>query len=374
MAIASLEVFALSAELRPPRGPSILTYSQRETLLVKVSTEQGLVGWGETYRVAGVEAAIREVLAPMLRGRDPLALRSLHAEMQRATFNNGFAVGAVDLALEDLRGKALGVPVHVLHGGALRQRVEAYASLPGYFDDRAPEEHWVDEACALTDRGFKALKLRIGRFPPRRELPILERVRAAVGGEVRLMADGNAAYSPALAMEVGRALADLGFAWLEEPTPQTGYAGYPELRQKLPLPLAGGEALHSRQAACETLERGCFDIIQPDVSICGGIGECLFIGEAAHTAAVRCVPHCWGGGPMLAASLQVAALLPEPSRLRGVDAPLLEYDVTDNPFRTELLLGDPFALRGGMVEVPRAAGLGVEIDEQLLRRYGAQCG
>src|SRR5438874_3750563 len=112
-----------------PRGPSILTYRSREAVIVKITTDTGLVGWGETYRVAGVQAAIRDVLAPLLVGQNPLEGRRLRRQMLAATFENGFAVGGVDIALQDLVGKALNVPLHVLYGGALRTRVEAYASL-----------------------------------------------------------------------------------------------------------------------------------------------------------------------------------------------------------------------------------------------------
>ena len=352
-----------------PRGPSILTYDVRESIFVKLTTDDGLVGWGETYPVAGVRAAIDDVLAPLLVGREALDARHLHEKMLGATFNNGFSVGGVTLALDDLRGKALGVPIHVLYGGAVRDRVEAYASLPGYYDDRGPEEHWVDEAQMLISRGFRGMKFRIGRFDPPQELRVLAGVRNAVGPDTRLMADANAAYSPARALRAARELTELSFEWLEEPLPQSGYPGYPELRAKMELPLAGGETLTTRHAAHEVLQRACFDIVQPDVSICGGIAECLFIGELARQSAVRCIPHCWAGAITLAATLQLCCMLPEPSRMPGVDAPLLEYDVTENPFRDSIVVGDPFALRDGCVALPTAPGLGVEIDEQELRRY-----
>jgi D-galactarolactone cycloisomerase len=227
---------------------------------------------------------------------------------------------------------------------------------------------------ALRDTGFMAMKLRIGRFAREREAPLLARVRESVGASVRLMADANAAYSPAGALRMASVLSELDFAWFEEPLPQSGYRGYPELRSKLDVPLAGGESVTSRAAASDALRRGCFDIIQPDISICGGIAECVFIGEMADLTAVRCIPHCWGGAVMLAGTLHVAALLPEPSRMSGVDAPLLEFDVTENPFRTDVVVGDPFKLCDGCVEVPTAPGLGVEIDESALRHYAAQRG
>jgi D-galactarolactone cycloisomerase len=370
--IAAIDVFPVRAKMSAPRGPSIFTYHARETLFIKVTSEDGLVGWGETYRLAGVEATIREVLAPLLIGADGFPSRRIRKTMLSSTFDNGFAVGGVDVALHDLWGKALGVPVHALYGGAVRERVTAYASLPGYFDDKGPEQHWVDEAVRLKEAGFRAMKLRIGRFSPEQEAPVLAAVRQAVGPDVRLMADGNAAYSPAAAVRMGRILRELDFAWFEEPLPQSGYRGYPELRARLELPLAGGEALTTRSAANELLRRGCFEIIQPDVSICGGIAECLFIGELADLSAVRCVPHCWGGAMTLAATVQVTALLPDPSRMPGADAPMVELDVTENPFRTDVLVADPFALRDGCLEVPTRPGLGVEVDESVLPRYMVQ--
>lgn len=374
MKITSIETIRVRAELQPPRGPSVLIYHHRESLFIKLSTDAGIVGWGETYAMPGVEAAIRDGLAPMLIGLDVLSARSRHANLRRATFDNGFAVGGVEIALADAAARSLGIPLHALYGGAIRERVQAYASLPGYYEDRDPESHWLEEAHSLGEQGFGALKFRIGRCPPRREAAVLTHVRDALGNGVRLMADANAAYSTAQARRMAPTLRDLDFDWLEEPLPQTGYLGYPELRQRLELPLAGGEGLQSRTAARETLQRGCFDIIQPDVSICGGIGEVRFIGELAQLSGVRCIPHCWGGAIMLAATLQVCAILSETTRLAGSEAPMLEFDVTDNPFRTEVCRGEPFALSDGAVSVPTGPGLGIDLDEDALRRYAAQSG
>jgi D-galactarolactone cycloisomerase len=369
--VSSIELIPLHADLSTPRGPSIHTYHFRETLFIKVTTDDGVTGWGETYQTAGVESAIRDVLTPMLVGREGVPSRALHDQMLAATFGNGFAVGGVDIALHDVWGKALGVPVHALYGGARRTRLGAYASLAGYYLDRGPEEHWSQEVLDLRDRGFLGVKLRIGRYSAERELPILGQVRKAAGPTARLMADANAAHSPAIALRVADVLAELDFDWLEEPLPQAGYHGYPELRAKFRLPLAGGEGLTTRWAAAEALKRGCFDIIQPDVSICGGIGECLFIGELAQLSAVRCIPHCWAGALTLAATMHVCSLLAEPSRMPGVEAPPVEFDVTENPFRDNVIVGDPFRLVDGCLEVPSGPGLGVEIDEAALRHYAA---
>jgi D-galactarolactone cycloisomerase len=145
--------------------------------------------------------------------------------MLSATFGNGFAVGGIDIALHDVWGKSLGVPVHALYGGARRELLPVYASLPGYYVDQGPETHWSREVLELCDRGFRAVKLRIGRYPVERELPVLGEVRQAIGSAMRLMADANAAHSPAIALRVADALAELDFDWLEEPLPQAGYHG-----------------------------------------------------------------------------------------------------------------------------------------------------
>jgi len=212
------------------------------------------------------------------------------------------------------------------------------------------------------------MKLRIGRFPPARELPVIEHVRSALPDGVRLMADANAAYSMTSALRVGRALADIGLDWFEEPLPQQGYHGYPELRQKLQLPLAGGEGLQTRAGFSELLKRGAVDIVQPDVSICGGIRECLFVAELAALSGVACVPHCWAGVVTLAATMHVVSLLPDASRMPGADPPLVELDITENPFR-DAVSNMSFDPVDGHLTLPAAPGLGIEIDESLLRHY-----
>jgi len=370
MKVTSVETFAVSYAMSRPRGPSILSYSRRESLFVRVSTDSGLVGWGETYALAGARSVIEHTLAPLLVGQDPLDLRRLR-QLMWAAGRSGFAVGALDIALHDLWGKALGVPVHRLYGGAQRERVTAYASLPGYIDGVHPAEHWVEEAQDLVERGFTALKLRIGRYPPDEEIAAIGKVREALPAGVRLMADANAAYTLPVAIRVGRDLARMGLAWFEEPLSQFGYHGYPELRAKLALALAGGEGLQTRAEFAALLERGAVDIVQPDAAICGGITETLFVADLAALSAVQCIPHCWGGAVMAAATTHIVALLPDPSRLPGFEAPMLEFDVTENPFRTELL-AEPLALAAdGTVAVPSGPGLGITVDEAVLRRHAA---
>jgi D-galactarolactone cycloisomerase len=157
--------------------------------------------------------------------------------------------------------------------------------------------------------------------------------------------------------------------WFEEPLPQSGgYPGYPALAASLDIAIAGGEMLSSAQSFKTLVESGGIDIVQPDVSICGGIAECLLVADLARLAGVQCVPHSWNGPIMQAATLHVAALLPDPSRMPGVDVPMLEVDTTENPFMTELLV-EPLRMQNGRIALPKSVGLGVEIDAERARAY-----
>jgi len=367
-----VKVFVLKTQLKRAFGVSVSVPldKTRSTLLVKIETDAGLTGWGETTPIGGTRGILEDQLIPKLIGRNPLEYRKLWRELWGPNFGHPFAVGALDMALNDVRGKALGLPVAELFGGRLRDRVPAYASAMNYLEGLEPEDHYLQEAADLVKQGFRALKMRLGRYSVKREAKIAQAVREAVGPEVKLGVDGNAAYTHATALEMGRVLADLGFEYFEEPLPQVAprYAGYEELREKLPLSLAGGEGLDSRASAKDLLDRRCFHIIQPDVSLCGGIQETLFIAELAALSGVRCIPHCWGGAILIAATVHTLALIPDPHWGLPTDTPLLEFDQSENPWRTEIVK-EPFVQKEGFVAVPTAPGLGIEVDEDAVLRY-----
>lgn len=341
----------------------------RQTLLVKIETDAGLTGWGETPPIGGARGTIDDHLGPRLTGQNPLEHRRLWQLLWGPNFGNALAVGALDMALLDLRGKALNLPVAELFGGRLRDRVPAYASAMNYLEGMEPEEQFPREAAAMVQQGFRALKMRIGRYPVARETKVAAAVREVVGPDVRLMADANAAYTMGSAVEMGHALHRLGFVAFEEPLPQSPkYAGYEELRRKLPLPLAAGEAVDSRASAKELIDRRVMDIIQPDVSLCGGIGEALFIAETAALSGIQCLPHCWGSDLVIAATVHLLALLPDPHPGFPTDTPMLELDQSENPWRNGLAK-EPLPLRDGHVGVPVKPGLGIEVDEEVVRKY-----
>jgi D-galactarolactone cycloisomerase len=272
----------------------------------------------------------------------------------------------VRTALDDLRARARGVPVSALYGERLRDRVRPYASSRGYVDGQGTAEAWGEEAAAMTAAGFTAMKLRIGRYPLAEEVPAIERV-AADSPAMTWMADGNGAYTREESDRLGEALGALGFRWLEEPLPTDDYAAYAPLAEALAIPLAGGEILESAEAARPFLDGGSFDLIQPDVSICGGIGGVLDIALAAAAAGRVTIPHACSGAIAMAATLQILAVLPVAPGAPPWAEPLLEFDVGENPIRTDLL-AVPLAPDAGWMAIPDGPGLGVEVDETAVRR------
>src|SRR5947207_1261601 len=216
MKITSVETIELSHRLNRPTGPASVLNETRSTLIVRIATDEGLIGWGETSPLDGVRETIMGTYANALRGRDPLDAGRVWRAPWLAPFESGLAAGAVDIALHDLRGKALGVPINRLYGGGLRTSVEAYASGLCYFKDVDPADQWMDEALGLVARGFRAIKMRIGRFPPAHEVPLVARVREALPPDVRLMVDAWGSYTLPTALRVGRELQELGVYWYEE--------------------------------------------------------------------------------------------------------------------------------------------------------------
>lgn len=370
--ITKVTSYLLECELERAFGASVSVplAKTRDALLVKIETDAGLVGWGETSPISGARGTIDKFLAPRLIGQNPLEYRRLWRSLWGPNFGNGLATGAVEMAINDIRGKALGMPVAELFGGRFRDKIPVYVSALDYVEGIDIEKWYPMRAEKMVKAGHKAIKMRLGRYSVAREVKVIKSIRKAVGPDVKLMADGNGAYTMGSALKMAHHLKEFGFEFLEEPMPQrsNNYPGYDRLREKMPLPLAGGEALDSREAAKALIDRRAFDIIQPDASLCGGIGEVVFISELANLSGVRCYPHCWGADIIIAATVQTLALVPDPHFGLPTDTPYLELDQSENPWRDALAKGQ-IEVKDGFVTVPRKPGLGIEVDENLVRKY-----
>ncbi|MPZ88289.1 MAG: mandelate racemase/muconate lactonizing enzyme family protein [Nitriliruptorales bacterium] len=373
--IARVETVPIRQELDRPFGSAQGWTTARQYLIVRVVADDGTVGYGECWGpIAGNQQVVEQIIAPMLEGEDPCATGRL---WQRVAFKLRWAyhsfspysaLSGVDLALWDLRGKLAGEPVHRLLGGACHERVSAYAT-GHYFRqvDRLDEQIAIvlDEAQANLGKGFRRLKLKIGLrllgWGADADVALIRAVRERLGDDVPIMVDANCAYDVPTALRVGRACEDLGIGWFEEPLPPADLDGYAELSRKLDVPIAGGESWALLARFAEVFQRRAVSVAQPDVCSAGGITETKRIADLAAALNIRCIPHVWGTPIAIAASLQVAATLPQEV--------LLEYDQSDNPIR-ERLATEPFRLDSdGAVAVPQRPGLGIDLDEDELERF-----
>lgn len=368
--IRSAEVFRISSPVDPPSGVSIRYAHAHAYVLVKLVDAAGRCGWGETYDNPGMFETVRG-LAGLLVDKEPWPLRS-HRDDLAITRTSSEARSALMIALDDLRGHQVGLPVHRLYGGPTRERVTAYAASQGYIEGIEPEDSWPAEVAELVARGFTAVKLRIGRYAIDREAHVLERVRDETPQHVALVVDGNGAYSPSGAVRMGRVLERLGYGWFEEPLPQADYRGYPALAAALDIALAGGEGMQTSAEASRLLGRSGLDVIQPEPVICGGIEGALRIADVAMLHGVPVVPHTSGSAIGIAAAMQVLACLPDVSTAPAAERPWLELG-TSNPWREELLTTPP-VLRDGGFDVPTGPGLGVTVDEERLRAVATRIG
>ena len=373
MKISGIETFQLTSPLERPFGWSQNWIGHRSVNLVKVSTDEGIVGWGE-----GVGGEIVEgLLAPVLIGQDPTNRIGLWQRMFHALYNGNNAVGlggsaisAVDTALWDITGKALGEPVYNLLGGKVRDRVAVYATGLYYTEGEFPTR-LLDEARGYVEAGFMGMKTKVGGLPMDEDVKRVAALREAIGPDVKLMVDANQAYNATSAIRIGRRLEEYDLVWFEEPVNAQDIEGYLQVKSALPMAIAGGENLRTRYEFSQFLARRAYDIAQPDVVNVGGVTEMRNVAMTANAHGIQVNPHVWGSPVMIAASLHVAATLP-PCPPSGtpepfVQEPVMEFDRTPSEIR-EGLVENPFHQVDGYLAVPDGPGLGVEIDEVAVRR------
>jgi len=388
MKIRSIETFILRTPLGAKRFySSQAVFPERNSFLVKITTEDGVVGWGEGGQYGPPEppaACVRHVLGPRLIGQSADKPVRIFEELyafsrdfgQKGTYIE--ALSAIDIALWDLWGKALRQPIHALLGGAFRTRIAAYGTgcyYPDHYHDTSRMLAELEsEARSYREAGITAVKMKVGLLPIDLDAERIAIVRAAIGPSTSLMVDANHAYTSASAIRIGRALEKHNVLWFEEPVPPEDREGYRRVRNAIDVPIAGGETEFTRYGFRDLLLGQCLDIAQPDLCCVGGITEWQKIIALTTSFGVLCIPHVWGSGVALAAAMQVLAATPivpftaAPVPLQN--EPMVEYDRTHNPLRDELLV-QAFHLEDGALEVPSEPGLGIEIDERQLLRHAA---
>ena len=369
MTIVEIRGFELRSQLPRVQGNSTGFVDHVSTFLVAVRSDDGIVGWGETWASPTTASAlIRRQLGPPLLGRDPREHGVIWHELvrQRGYDRRGhtlMAISAIDLALWDATARAHGVPVWALLGGRLRDRVHAYASGPYFRTGDDPYADFEREAEGYLRDGYKAIKLRLGTTP-RADRAVCLAVRKAIGPDALLMVDLNQGFSVRTALEIAESIAEAGIHWMEEPLPPDDLKGYRRFAARAPFAVAAGEALAGSESFGEFIAARCIDVVQPDLAVCGGLTEALRVAAMAYAADLRVAPHVIGGFVNFHASLHFAAILPTRPATPFRCHPIFEYDQTPNALRD--LVDVPCVQVDGTVAIPDGPGFGFEISAELL--------
>lgn len=333
----------------------------RLTTVVLVHTDSGEVGVGSCYSHPGlVHLVIQQQLEPMLRGEDPTEVETLWDRMYGITRWYGrkgaalTALGAVDTALWDLRGKTHGKPVWALLGGE-KGSCPAYASSLLWNDIDA----LATEAARHIEDGYRRVKMRLARSEEY-DVEAVKAVRKAIGPGHDLMVDASMRYHLDLAQRMGRFFAEQKVFWYEEPFAPEDLDSYTALRGTVDVPLAAGENEFGLQGFREVIRAGAVDIVQPDASRCGGISEVARVARLAAEHGLRFATHSWSDALAVVANAHVVSAFNN-----GIT---VEIDRTGTPFMDELL-DEPLIIADGMLQLSDAPGLGVELRRDVLDRY-----
>ncbi|GGC60545.1 enolase [Siccirubricoccus deserti] len=363
MTIKSVTALPLALPLLPGSSrPSFAgkTLDVARMIVVRVETDDGVVGWGETFSHLAwqpAHAALRDVVAPLAIGRDERDIGAVSLELQRILHLFGrsgamlYALSGLEIALWDIAGKRAGKPIVELLGGARRKLLPAYASLPRYGDVATVAHH----AAGAAARGYRSVKLHeIGA-------PQVAAARAAVGPDVALMMDTNCPWTVDQALAVAEQVRPQKLLWLEEPVwPPEDHAGLARVRAGAGIAVAAGENAASPEECIALMAAGGVDYIQPSVTKIGGIGAWMRVAREAEARGIAVMPHCPYFGAGFIATLHMVAALPGESLVEH-----MYYDLETSPFAAAI---QP---QRGSFTVPEGPGLGCEPDPEVLRRYAA---
>ncbi len=346
-------------------------------VFVKVITDSGLYGVGEAtleYREPTVVQAIKE-LERYLVGKDPHNIEAFWHDTYRDAYWRGgvvlmSALAGVEMALWDIKGKDLGVPVYQLLGGKVRDSVKCYAN--AWFAGAKKPEEFAQKAKIAVKNGFSGLKwdpfgkeyLNIDPKHLNDALDCIAAVKDAVGDQVHLIIEGHGRFNVPTAVRIGNALEKFGILWFEEPIPPDDKKGIAWVRSKIATPVSGGERLYSRFEYADYLRMECADFWQPDVSHAGGIMEVRKIAAMAESHYIPVCPHNPSGPVANAATLQLAACIP--------NFYLLETMANDIPWRADVST-EKVKFENSEMFIPDLPGLGIDINEEEIAKHPYEC-
>ena len=341
--------------------------------IVRIYTDEGLVGIGECFRRLPevIKITIDNIITPVLIGKDPVEHETRWQEMLRATSASDMggavycAVAGLDIAMWDLKGKALGVPIYQLLGGKSKDKIRMYAS--SLRRDLTPLEE-ARRASSLVEEGYTAYKLHSALpgaidHPSDQTIATVTEVRKAVGPDIEILVDVNGAFSAHHAIEIGKALENLGVFHFEEPRPHYDLAGLASVADALDIPIASGEMIYNHHQYKDLINWGKIDIIQPDIVKVPGFTEFQRIAAVASSFGKPMTAHNTQPTISTVAHLHACAAFANMPYAQ-------EYNIEPISIRDERpILKEPLKLVDGYFEVPTGPGLGIDLDEETISKF-----
>lgn len=359
MKIVGVEAIPLRVPLDRPATFATRTVRYRDYVVVRVHTDEGIEGIGYTWYLHSA-SIIEHLLKDHILGEDPFAIEKIWSNMYQEVFRErkGAAIramSALDIAIWDIIGKALEKPLHRLLGG-YDDKIKCYAS-GGYYRKGKGLEGLVEEMLYYVERGFKAVKMKVGSLPIEGDVERVKAVRDAVGPNVEVMLDANNGYNVKQAIKAGRRYERYNVAWLEEPVWPDDIKGSAKVAAALEVPVASGELEYTRYGFRDLIENEAVDIIQPDATVCGGVTEWMKIANMAEAWNIPVNAH---------AEHEIHVHLM--SAIKGGD--YVEYFHRETDITKEMLLfKQQLVPKDGILEAPREPGWGLELDEEALIKY-----
>ncbi len=342
-------------------------------VFVKVETDSGLYGWGEAtleYKELTVQAAIHD-LESYLIGKNPHNIEAFRHDCYRDAYWRGgpvlmSALAGIEMALWDIKGKDLGVPVYELLGGKVRESIPVYVN--GWFAPAKTPDQFAEKALEVKAHRYPGCKwdpfgqawLQISKRDLETSIECVRKVSEAVGNDVEILIEGHGRFDIPTAVKIARRLEEFNIFWFEEPIPPDDKDGLREVKERTRVSLAAGERLYNRYEYRQFFDLNCTDYIQPDISHAGGIMELRMLGAEAEARHIGFCPHNPSGPVANAASLQLAACIP--------NFVMLEMMMTDVPYRADICDED-LTLKNGQMIIPTRPGLGIDLNEKELLKY-----
>ena len=370
MKISKIIPYVLNEDLEKEFFFSQWEYSNRKICIVKIISDDGIVGWGEAYGPAPVVKESINYIKQNIIGMNPLESDVIWSTLFRRVHDYGrsgvfvSAISAIDIALWDIKGKYHKLPVSTLLGGSYREKIRPYATGLYFSDSKTLTDDLCNEALEYVNEGFKSIKMKVG-LNLKDDIANVKAVRNAIGPDIELMIDSNHAYSYDEALKLSKKLEDQDIKWFEEPLSPEFYDQYSDFKSKSLIPVAAGECEYLRYGFQKLLDKNCVDFLQMDICSCGGLTEAKRISALSSTKGVKVIPHTWGSGIAFYTAINfISNLEPMPGRLYMEDA-YIEYDRTENKIR-ENIIKDNIIMKDGYISVNDKPGLGVDVDETYL--------